>query len=215
MANAAKKALIVWGGWDGHTPKETGETLAAGLREKGFDVRVEAALAPLADVAALKQLDLIVPIWTMGTIEKEQWKALNEAVRSGVGIGGVHGGMGDAFHGSLAYQWMCGGQFVGHPYVGEYVVQLADEVSPITAGMAQCFKYTSEQYYMITDPGNTVLAETMYQFEGRRVRMPVVWTKKWGEGRVFYSALGHRAEEFIKFPEVLAMTIRGLLWAAK
>ncbi len=132
-----------------------------------------------------------------------------------VRLAGVHGGMGDAFRGNLGYQWMVGGQFVGHPHVGDYFVQLAAAKSPITAGMKKRFKYHSEQYYMLVDPAIAVLAETTYDLDGHKVKMPVVWTKPHGKGRVFYSALGHRYEEFVKFPEVLAMTTRGLLWAAR
>ena len=209
------KALIVWGGWDGHTPQQTAEVFRKGLAERGFDVRVEASLDAFKDVEALKALDLVVPIWTMGQLDKDQWKGLNEAVKSGVGLGGVHGGMGDAFRGNVTYQWMCGGQFVGHPHVGDYTVQLTAVKHPITRGMKPRFKYHSEQYYMIVDPANKVLAETIYRWEGQRVRMPVVWVKTWGKARVFYSSLGHVAEEFTRYPDVLAMTLRGLVWAAK
>jgi hypothetical protein len=45
--------------------------------------------------------------------------------------------------------------------------------------------------------------------------MPVVWTKTWGKGRVFYSALGHDPSEFDAYPEVFAMALRGLQWAAR
>lgn len=208
------KALIVYGGWDGHTPKETSEVFEAALKARGAEVRRENSLAVLADEAALKALDLIVPVWTMGELTKEQWKGLNAAVRSGVGIGGVHGGMGDSFRGNLDYQWMVGGQFVGHPHVGDYLVRLSGVVDPITDGLPCVFPYKSEQYYMLVDPGATVLADTLYEHEGQRAVVPVVWTKAWGKGRVFYSSLGHVAKEFAEYPHVLEMTVRGLLWAA-
>jgi len=208
------KALIVYGGWDGHTPKESTEVFEKALKARGVDVRREASLAPLADEAALKELDLIVPHWTMGELSKEQWKALNAAVRAGVGLAGVHGGMGDAFRGNVEYQWMVGGQFVGHPHVGDYQVRLTPETDPITDGLPLVFPYKSEQYYMTVDPGIRVLADTVYLLEGRRVVVPAVWTKCWGKGRVFYSSLGHVAKEFTDYPHVLEMTVRGMLWAA-
>jgi len=209
------KALIVWGGWVGHTPEQTAEVFRKALTAHGFRVRVESSLEPLKDATALKRLDLIVPIWTMGQITREEHQGLDEAVRSGVGLGGVHGGMCDAFRGNISYQWLCGGQFVGHPHRGDYWVSLTGVRHPITRGMPRRFKYNSEQYYMLTDPGNTVLAETIYRLDGQRVRMPVVWVKRWGRGRVFFSALGHVAEEFERYPHVLDMTTRGLIWAAK
>jgi type 1 glutamine amidotransferase len=210
-----KSALIVWGGWDGHTPQQTAQTLADGLRKKGFDVTVETALDSWANVEKLKSFDLLVPIWTMGKAMTEQMQGLDAAVKSGVGLAGVHGGMADAFRGQIDYEWMVGGIFVGHPHVGEYTVQLTDRKDPITDGLPHTFPYKSEQYYMLTDPGNRVLAETLYERDGRRVAMPVVWTKSWGKGRVFFSSLGHVAAEFTQYPQVLEMTVRGLVWAAE
>ena len=210
-----KKALIFWGGWDGHTPKETAELFAQELKPHGFDVTVVNSLSPLEDCAALKELNLIVPVWTMGQISEAQLKGLNDAVRDGVGLAGVHGGMCDAFRRRVEYAWMTGGQFVAHPYVGEYTVRLTGVKSPITSGMKPSFQYNSEQYYMVVDPGVTILADTVYNFEGREIVMPVVWTKTWGKGRVFYSALGHTAAELKKYPDIVAMTTRGMLWAAE
>ena len=68
---------------------------------------------------------------------------------------------------------------------------------------------------MLVDPVTEVLVDSQYTHEGRTFTMPVVWTKVWGEGRVFYSSLGHRPTEFTDYPEVLEMTINGLKWAAR
>lgn len=209
------KALIVYGGWDGHEPEPVSEIIEKALVAKGFKVDRVGGLEPLADGEALKQLDLICPIWTMGEMAGEQWQGLNEAIRSGVGFGGFHGGAGDAFRGNLEYQWMVGGQFVGHPHVGEYTVRMTAVKSPITEASPSMFTYSSEQYYQLIDPGVTVLADTLYEYDGNRIILPCVWTKTWGKGRVFYSALGHCAKEFSDYPEMLAMTIRGMIWAAE
>jgi type 1 glutamine amidotransferase len=135
-------------------------------------------------------------------------------VRGGVGLAGIHGGMGDAFRGQTDYEWMVGGHFVGHPHVGEYTVRVADTGSPITQGLPQSFAYNSEQYYLLVDPANEVLADTLFTYEGRECVMPVTWTKAWGAGRVFYSSLGHAPEEFDTFPDSLTLATRGILWAA-
>jgi type 1 glutamine amidotransferase len=150
----------------------------------------------------------------MGPLTPEQEKGLVAAVRSGVGLGGIHGGMGDAFRGRLDYEWMAGGHFVGHPYVGDYSVRVIDRTHPATEGLPARFAYRSEQYYMLVDPGVHVLADTEYVYEGRAVTMPVAWTKMWGAGRVFYQALGHQPEEFSEFPEARRLTVQGCLWAA-
>ncbi|MDX6767825.1 MAG: ThuA domain-containing protein [Candidatus Methylacidiphilales bacterium] len=209
-----RKALILAGGWPGHHPESIADLFQADLATAGFNVQVEKSLDPLAD-ASLPTYDLIFPCWTMGQLTDVQSKGLQAAVRSGSGLGGIHGGMGDAFRGNLDYEWMVGGHFVGHPHVGDYTVRLRVIGDEITEGMPEEFPYRSEQYYMMVDPGIRVLAETVYTYEGHTCAMPVVWTKQWGAGRVFYNALGHDPKEFLDHPHVRQMTVRGLLWAAR
>ncbi len=207
------KALIVYGGYQPHTPAETARTLGDALTDTGCKVRMEESLEILANSRVLRNTDLLVPVWTMGELTPEMWKSVDKAVRAGMGVAGTHGGMGDAFRSSLDWQWLTGGHFVGHPHVGPYTVRITTERSPITRGMKN-FRYNSEQYYMLIDPAVRVLADSIYRHDGKRLIMPVVWTNTWGKGRVFYSALGHQADEFIRYPQVLAMTVRGMLWAA-
>lgn len=206
------KALIFWGGWPGHTPEETANYLSEGLQKRGWTTELVNSTEPLADVEGLKQYDVIVPCWTMGEMKAEECNGLAEAVRSGVGLGGIHN-MSDAFRQELTYQWMVGGQFVGHPHVGEYTVTLTQETSPITVDLPDSFSYKSEQYYMLVDPGLRVLADTIYRHDGQVVRHPAIWTKSWGEGRVFYSALGHATQELRDYPDVFEMSLNGIEWA--
>ena len=207
-----KRALIVQGGWQGHEPKQVSEVLARALRENGFEVEVSDTLDSFKDEERLSSLDLIVPEWTMGAIEREQLPPLLAAVRSGVGIAGVHGGMGDAFRYETEYQYMVGGQWVAHPGGDgvEYEVHIEDVPSPITEGLDD-FSVCSEHYYMHVDPGNQVLATTRFG----DVIMPVAWTKMYGRGRVFYCSLGHVAQVFDQAPEILTLVTRGMLWAAE
>jgi len=100
----AKRSLIVWGGWDGHTPKEMAELLGDGLSKRGFEVVISDTLDVFVDAEALARYDLITPVWTCGTLTDAQWNGLNAAILGGTGLGGVHGGMGDAFRGNLSYQ---------------------------------------------------------------------------------------------------------------
>ena len=209
-----KQALIFQGGWEGHTPAAFADLFASQLRKHGIEARVESTLACLEDAGSLRKLALIVPCWTMGALSRVQSDNLLAAIKGGVGLGGTHGGMGDAFRGNLDYEWMVGGHFASHPYVGDYEVRVADAESPLTQGLPTVFPYRSEQYYMMMDPGVHVLADTLYAHEGQKVTMPVAWTKTWGQGRVFYSALGHATGEFEEFPDALELTVRGLRWAA-
>ena len=211
---------MVWGGWDGHEPKQCVEIFAPFLREQGFEVQISDTLDVYLDASLMGSLSLIVPVWTMGSITTEQMNGLLNAVKAGAGIAGWHGGMGDSFRNSTEYQFMVGGQWVAHPGgIIDYTVNIIDHDDPIMAGIAD-FRVHSEQYYMHTDPGNKVLATTTFSgVEGdvpwiAGTVMPVVWKRMWGKGRVFYSSLGHVASEF-QVPETREIMQRGMLWAAR
>jgi len=213
-----KKALMVWGGWDGHEPKQCVDIFAPILREKGFDVEVSDTLDSYLNREKMLGLSLVVPVWTMGTIAKEQEAGLLEAVKSGVGIAGWHGGMADSFRNNTEYQWMVGGQWVAHPgNVIDYEVNIINHDDPITAGLKD-FKMHSEQYYMHVDPSNEVLATTTFNGEIAPwiagTVMPVVWKRMYGKGRVSYCSLGHVAKDF-DVPEAKEMVVRGMMWAAR
>ena len=68
----SKKALIVYGGYEPHQPKECAQLFRDWLEQDGFEVRMSDALGAFADVESLKQLDLIVPHWTCGQLKPEQ-----------------------------------------------------------------------------------------------------------------------------------------------
>ena len=159
----ARKALMVWGGWGGHQPKECVEVFEPFLREQGFEVEVSETMEPYADKEKMESLSLVVPVWTMGNIEGPQEAGLLAAIASGVGVAGWHGGMCDSFCNNTNYQWMTGGQWVSHPGgIVEYEVNITKPEDPIVKGLKD-FKMKSEQYYMHTDPGNEVLATTTFQ----------------------------------------------------
>lgn len=212
-----KKALIVWGGWDGHEPEQCAHILRGMLQEEGFSVELADKTAAFAD-PGLHDLGLIIPIYTMSKIEKDEVDNLCAAVRGGVGLAGYHGGMCDAFRDQVEYQFMCGGQWVAHPgNIIDYRVNIIAKNDPVMAGLTD-FAVRSEQYYMHVDPANEVLATTTFNGEyadwiDGHV-MPVVWKKRYGKGRVFYSSLGHQAHEF-KVPEMATIIRRGMVWAAR
>jgi type 1 glutamine amidotransferase len=188
------------------------------LRDKGYDVETSFSLNSYLDREKMHALDLIVPIWTMSTISSEQEKGLLDAVKSGVGLAGWHGGMADSFRNNTEYQWMVGGQWVAHPgNIIDYEVNIINHEDPITAGL-QDFRMHSEQYYMHVDPGNEVLATTTFNTDiapwVNGTVMPVVWKRMWGQGRVFYCSLGHQARDF-NVPEAKEIVVRGMLWASR
>jgi type 1 glutamine amidotransferase len=212
-----REAMIVWGGWPGHDPDLCASMIRGWLKAEGFGVRIETTTEAFLD-PALKNLSLIIPIYTMSKIEKPEALALCDAVKSGVGFAGHHGGMCDAFRDNVDYQFMCGGQWVAHPgNIIDYKVDVTRPHDPVMAGI-DSFEHRSEQYYMHVDPAIEVLATTTFNaghapwVDG--VVMPVVWKKRFGQGRVFYSSLGHRAYE-LDVPEIRTLMTRGMLWAAR
>jgi type 1 glutamine amidotransferase len=213
-----REALIVWGGWSGHEPEQGANVIRGMLEDEGFKVYVETSTEAFAD-PAIADMSLIVPIYTMSKIEKEELLNLTRAVQGGVGLAGYHGGMGDAFREAVDYHFMVGGQWVAHPgNIIDYHVDVTRPDDPIMEGLPGRFPYRSEQYYMHVDPSNEVLATTTFRGDHASwidgVVMPVVWKRRHGAGRVFYSALGHVASEF-QVPEMNTILRRGLLWAAR
>lgn len=212
-----KKAIVVWGGWEGHTPEQSALVVKDILEAQNFDVVLDSSTEAFAD-PKLGDFDLIIPAVTMSRIEKEELQNLLNCVRAGSGIAGFHGLMCDSFRNEPDYQFMTGGQWVAHPGdIIDYQVNITSSDDPIVAGISD-FDYRSEQYYMHFDPSIEVLATTRFdgtffeEIDG--VVMPVVWKRKYGKGRVFYSSLGHVAEEF-KVPQMRTIFERGAIWAAR
>ncbi|WIY51923.1 ThuA domain-containing protein [Devosia sp. YIM 151766] len=212
-----RSALIVYGGWEGHDPEECAAIYRRWLHEDGYSVRTATETSAFAD-PAIHDLSLIVPIYTMSKIAKEEVENLTKAVENGVGLAGHHGGMSDAFRDSVEYQFMVGGQWVAHPgNIIDYNVDVAKPDDPIMAGI-KSFPYTSEQYYMHVDPSIEVLATTTFSGEHapwiEGVVMPVAWKRHHGQGRVFHMTLGHRAKEF-ENANMATILRRGMNWAAR
>lgn len=211
------KALFLWGGMDFHQPQQTSERFAARLSDRGYDVNLTDNVNVLDDEPGLKTFDLIVINMTMGQISDQQEANLLSAIRAGTGLGGWHGGLGDAFRDRPSFQYAVGGQWVAHP--GD-IIEYSVQVRPgheITAGIRD-FRMQSEQYYMHVDPGVNVLASTTFSGEHDSwidgVEMPVAWAKMYGRGRVFYCSLGHTNADF-NVPEASLLVEQGLIWASQ
>ncbi|MBN1386890.1 MAG: ThuA domain-containing protein [Bacteroidales bacterium] len=213
-----KKILFVWGGWAGHEPEQCRDIFVPWLRESGADVIVSDSLDSYLDEEMMNTRDLIIQVWTMGTITGEQSNGLLNTIKSGVGLAGWHGGLGDSFRNNTEYQFMVGGQWVAHPGgVIDYEVNITDREDSVTRGLND-FKMHSEQYYMHVDPNVKVLATTRFNSDhadwiGGCV-IPVTWKKYYGRGRVFYSSLGHVSADF-GVPEALEIMKRGIIWASE
>ena len=213
-----KKAIIVWGGWEGHEPQACVQRFVPFLTEQGYELQVHNTLDIYLNTSLMQSLDLIVQAWSQGTVTNEQEQGILAAVKGGAGLAGWHGGTGDSFRNNVEYQFMVGGQWVAHPGdIIDYEVNITAPDDPIVAGLDD-FRMHSEQYYLHVDPSNEVLATTTFGGEHAfwidGTVMPVVWKRMYGQGRVFFSSVGHVADDF-DVPEARIILERGMLWATR
>jgi uncharacterized protein len=216
-----RRALVVRGGWEGHSPVEATDRFIPFLEDNGFSVEVHDGPEVYADAATLAATDLVVQCYTQGVATDEQVLGLSAAVQAGTGLAGWHGGIVDSFRGSPDYLHLTGGQWAAHPggFVEyEAVVVPTRAEHPVVAGLER-WQLNTEQYWVLTDDLNDVLATTTFPVGPdtawrEELTCPAVWTRQWGRGRVFVSTIGHKLED-LDIPDVRTMTRRGLLWASR
>jgi len=214
-----RRVLFTYGGWDGHEPQKYLEYMTAWLKEEGAEVQSSPTLDVYTDKTLMASMDLVLQIYTMSQITKEQEAGLLEAVKvNGSGMAGWHGGMCDSFRNNVEYQFMTGGQWVSHPGgVVDYEVSITDQKDEVTKGL-KGFPMKSEQYYMHVDPNVKVLATT--KFNGKicdwidGAVIPVTWKKSYGKGRIFYTSVGHNLQHILDHPDAIEMLKRGIKWAS-
>jgi type 1 glutamine amidotransferase len=217
-----RQVLVVRGGWEGHSPVEATERFIPHLKEHGFAVEVHDGPAVYADVERMATTDLVVQCYTQGEATDEQVLGLSAAVAAGTGLAGWHGGVCDSYRGSPDYLHLTGGQWAAHPggFVPYDVRVLPDKADhELVAGLNPVWSLDTEQYWVLTDELNDVLATTTFGVRDdtpwrREVTCPAVWTRVWGRGRVFVSTIGHKLED-LDHPDVRTLTERGLLWASR
>ncbi len=233
-AGSPRTALVVRGGWDGHEPIAATDSFVPFLREQGFDVRIEDSSAVYADEGAMTAVDVIVQCNTMNTIQPAELTGLVAAVRSGTGLAGWHGGIADSYRATAEYLQLIGAQFAHHPaktpveelrHDGtdcfiEHTIDIvpAQRDHPIVAGIDD-FALTTEQYWVLSDDLNDVLATTTIAARPfdpwqRPITCPAVWTRRWGSGRVFVATPGHDLNTLNSRP-LRTIIERGILWASR
>jgi type 1 glutamine amidotransferase len=75
-----ERALVLWGGYPGHQPKEAVERFTPFLEDKGFDVVIEDSLAAYENAALMSSVSVILQNWTTGDITAAQFRGLSDAV---------------------------------------------------------------------------------------------------------------------------------------
>jgi type 1 glutamine amidotransferase len=228
---AERTALVVRGGWEGHQPVPATDRFIPHLEANGFDVRVEDSPAVYAEPDYMAGVDLVMQCMTMSTIAPDELAGLTAAVSNGTGLAGWHGGIADSYRASSDYLHLVGGQFACHPakpadersgqqsdYFIPYRVEVQQGDHPVTRGIDD-FELVTEQYWVLTDAYNDVLATTTLAARDgdpwhRPVTSPAIWTREWGKGRVFVCTPGHDLD-VLAVPQVTTVIERGLVWAAR
>ena len=158
-----------------------------------------------------------------------QRAAFRSWLEHGGGFAGIHGSGGDPVY---FWDWyadvLIGARFIGHPMAPQFQsarVVVEDPHDPLSAGLGPEWTMTEEWYSFAASPrtkGVHVLArldEASYSpvgFGGQDLHMgdhPIAWTRCIGDGRSFYTAIGHRPENYSE-PHSVALLDQGIAWAA-
>jgi type 1 glutamine amidotransferase len=163
-------------------------------------------------------------------------QALLDAVAGGLGFVGVHAAS-DTFHTepdpddrsnryvahgerSDPYLRMLGGEFIVHgsnPRLQTARLSVKDKKFPGLEGVASPISFT-EEWYSLKDFApdlHVILALETQEMKGecyQRAPYPITWARSHGKGRVFYTALGDRAENWPN-PFFLNLLGGGIRWA--
>lgn len=146
--------------------------------------------------------------------------ALLVAIENGLGFVGVHSAS-DTFHGTTntidPFIAMLGGEFESHGRPQRASLSVVDPAFPGMPRGARLERHGEWYAFRNLDADVHALlmleTATMEGDDYRRPSYPVVWAKRSGRGRVFYTALGHFAEEW-QDADFLQMLEGGIRWAA-
>ncbi|MEW2449275.1 ThuA domain-containing protein [Streptomyces parvulus] len=160
--------------------------------------------------------------WSAGGLTATQEVNVVGAVEADTGFAGWHEGVVATNVANPRYLRMTAGRFLWYPDgFQEFAVRIApapDRDDGIVEGITD-YEVETEHYWALTDAFSTVLATSVLvpgpaEPWHEPVEFPVVWTRRWGAGRVFVCTLGHRVAD-LRVPRTAAIVDRGLRWAAR
>jgi type 1 glutamine amidotransferase len=164
----------------------------------------------------------IVYFFTSGELElSDRQKAdLLAFVRDGKGFGGVHSAT-DTLYAWQEYGDLIGAYFNGHPWVQEVSINTEDLVDPIVSALAPSFRIVDEIYqfrdfsrdrvHVLMSLDTTSVDLTAPQVAREDGDFPLAWRRNYGQGRVFYTALGHFSETWLD-QRFQTMLLNALIW---
>ncbi len=157
----------------------------------------------------LDRYDVIALYTQGGTLSRRQEARLCGFVRSGGGLVGFHCAS-DSFLGNAEFIRMLGTRFLSHgPGTSKFGIEVSGGEHDLAEGL-QKFDIVDE-FYILGREAEPVDVFLTAQWQGEPA--PMAYTRTYGEGRVFYTALGHDERAF-RHPEFQRLAVRGLLWAA-
>ncbi len=223
-ANGAPKRVLFLTATAGfrHTDSiEASKTVMQSIaKETGLEI-VHSEDTALINAAELRNFDAVY-FFTSGELpfSDQQKVDLLEFVRNGKGFGGSHSAT-DTLYTWPEYGDLIGGIFDGHPWAVEAAVDVEDPQNPLVAHLGQSFR-TTEEFYQFRDFSRDRV-RVLLTLDTRSVNMAadgihrtdgdfaLTWIRRYGSGRVFYSAFGHFVESFEQ-PPLRTMLAKALLW---
>lgn len=223
-------AVLVFGKTNGYRDDDQNKAANAAISElikhKSWDVFVTENAA-IFNEAQLKKFDVVVLNSISGNVFlPEQRDAFSQWIEKGGGVVALHGSGGDHHY---DWQWyvdvMLGAQFIGHTYKPQFqdgVIRIQEPDHPIMRGLPVEWQRTEEWYAFDHVPSGShthilaVLDEKTYQPPPEQLMgtHPLIWTRCIGKGRVFFSALGHKAETYSE-PLHLKLIDNAIDWASR
>ena len=168
---------------------------------------------PIASLQVLPRLDTfsfraIVLYFHHKTISPSALACLDEFVRRGGGVLAIHSATA-SFKREPHYFEILGGRFREHGAIQTFDVSPTRSAEDVFGRVAP-FQIKDELYLHELAPELTVHFEAMHDGE----RVPVVWTRRYGAGRICYAMPGHTVES-MKHPAVRRILKRGLAWVCQ
>jgi type 1 glutamine amidotransferase len=194
-----------------------------GRSSGAFDVTVTDDVSAFTE-DNLQKFDAVM-FYTTGELpmNNQQKEAFLDFVRSGHGFVGVHSAT-DTFYMWPEYLQLIGGYFNDHPWHQKVTVDVTDPANPIVSALAPSFEITDEIYQISDfqyqdshvllrlDPNSVDLNKS--GVHRRFYGWPLAWTRNFGEGRVFYTGLGHELAVW-KDPRYQTILLNGIKWTMK
>lgn len=233
----SRRAVLVLNKTNGFIHKDgipaADEMLKQIASDRGWDLFISDNAAT-HNPGVLENFDLVVWNNVSGDVlTPDQRNALQQWLEKGGAWVGVHGSGGDP-----EYDWrwyvdsLLGAQFVGHtmnPQFQDADVIVADRAMPLTAHLPVPWRIAREEWYAFDssprDKGYEIVLtidQDSYITKGKtwigQDRMegehPLAWRHSIGQGRVFYSAIGHQSATY-KLPEYQTLIANAMSWAMK